>query len=188
MGAVYTYTESYGGSEILIEMERDVLTAEIGDFTVSLHEVTAYIDEVEQLTEYVTTDNRPPVYKAAADRLIELLQFLKDQIDEVDELDEIMSGLGFSKGSEMLLDYVVTSPAAGEVTHTWTDDPDIINIEIEEATISDYSDAVNIHEGGFSSPINDTGYTSGVTRYFRLRGQRTGEGFGPWSNETIVVS
>lgn len=188
MATVYTYTETYNGSEILIEVERDVLSDIIGDNTVSLHQITAFIDDEEVISEYGTTDIHPPVYRAIADRLVELLVFLKRQIDSTDELHDILTGLGYNAGSEGILDYVVTSPTTGHVVHTWSADPDIALMQIRQATLSDYSDAVNIHSGALSSPIDDGDYTSGVTRYMGIRGQRTGEDWGPWSNRTIVVS
>lgn len=187
MAAVYTYTETYNGSEIVIEVERDVLTDTIGEETVSLHQITAFIDDVETITEYGTTDNHPPIYKPIGDRLTEILQMLKDQIDGVDELDEILTGLGYTGGSEAVLDYVVTTPTTGHIEHDWSPDPDFAILNIEQATLPDYSDAVVTHGGALSPPINDT-VTSGVTLYLRIRGQRTGEDWGPYTNRTIVVS
>jgi hypothetical protein len=169
---IENYSESYNGSEIVISVE-----AHTGTGT---HTIYFLIDSVVQFSNATVTNTTIEGVFA------EGLQALKDQIDAVEdvELNQILEGLGFTIGSEPILDYVVTAaPGAGSFTHTWTNDPDIDIESLQQADDDAFTvNLTTIHTGALSSPIVDSGvYGSGVLKYFRIRGQRTGEPAGPWS-------
>lgn len=177
----YYKEESYGGSTIQIEVQRDTGTVDVDGKTITTHTLRGYIDDTLEVTEENPTDATPPIYPGILEKIDLMIDALKMQLDESDELQALLLNDGYTAGSEKIENYVVT-PGSGSFSHSWTNDPDIDIESLEQA--DDAAFTVNltlIHNGSLTPPVADTGYGSGVTKYFRIRGQRAGSDPGPWS-------
>lgn len=185
----YSYGPTdYNGSEIVVTVERDTSSFESTSGPVSLSNVRGFIDGVEVINEddpLFAVDGR----SGLKERLPQLVAILENQIDAIDEFAEVMNEVGFDGSeSEPIVGYTATATAPGEITHMWLNDPDIAIESLDQATLADYSDASNIHNGSLTPPLIDTAYPAGVTRYFRIRGQRTGATAGPYSYDMVVTT
>jgi len=179
--STYFIEDTYNGSVITVNVDRDTGTFDSSSGPVSLHTIIGLIDSVEQVTEDAPldpVDGRPGL----TERIAAVIQSLKDEVDGLDEFEQVMDDLGFVSGSHAVQDYVVT-PVSGGFTHTWTDDTAIDFIEsLQQADDAAFTvNLTTIHSGALAPPITDSSYGSGVTKYFRMRGQKTGFPVGPWS-------
>lgn len=185
----YSYGPTdYNGSELVVTVERDTSSFESTSGPVSLSNVRGFIDGVEKINEddpLFSIDSRPGL----KERLPQIVVILENEVDAIDEFAVVMDEVGFDgTESEPIVGYTATATAPGEITHNWLNDPDIDIESLDQATLADYSDASNIHNGSLTPPIVDTGYGAGLTRYFRIRGHRTGADPGPYSYGMVVTT
>lgn len=182
-----SYTEDYNGSVIVVSVERNTGSFESTGGPVDLHTIHGLIDSVEQTAEdapLYAVDTRPGLQE----RIPQIITDLRNYIDGLDEFAQVLDGLGFVEGSEPIINYTVT-PVSGGFIHNWDNDPDV---DIE--SLWQYDDAAyttggsNIHNGALTPPLPpDTGYGSGVQKWFKMRAQRTGEDPGPWAYATAIT-
>lgn len=180
----YSYIDSdYNGSEIIVTVERDTSSFESTSGPVSLSNVRGYIDGVEKINEddpLFAIDGRAGL----GERLPQLVQILENEVDAHDEFSEVMEEVGFDGSeSEPIVGYTATAgPGSGQITHNWTNDPDIDIEALDQADDVDFTvNLVTIHSGSLTPPFTDSGYTPSVQKFFRIRGERTGADPGPWS-------
>lgn len=165
----YTYSTTWGSgpSDIRIDVA--------GHTGPGMHTISFYIDDVLQFENATVTD------ETVDDAFTAGLQNLKNQIDAVEdaELDAILVPLGFTLAAttaDPIADFTATPGAPGsyEIILDWTIDPDTENTVIQQASMSDYSDAYNIYSGALVDPITVTYLASGEQKYYRAKGQQAG--------------